>query len=257
MSVTPTNAPSIPESITIQGITYAVKDYPEIQQFIQSVARVEKSKLYSQMDALKSQIQSLSNVEVVSETAQPAIDVKALVEALKDTFVPAATFKETIGDTVKEVVQPILDATKQSQQEELAAYREKLIRENNATCIPDLVKGNTKEELEASLKESIRLRSAYPSPTAPAPQYTGDPALKQQMQSQQPAQSNSPPPTQQPAAPAPQPPTPPTPPAVPNRPAPDAFSRPVTTTRQMSMEEFSKQREALRANLEALYGGQQ
>ena len=34
----------IPESITINGITYLVKETPELQQFIQSVAKVEKSK---------------------------------------------------------------------------------------------------------------------------------------------------------------------------------------------------------------------
>ena len=46
----PQNTPSIPESITINGVTYLVKDTPELQQFIQSIAKVEKSKLYSQME---------------------------------------------------------------------------------------------------------------------------------------------------------------------------------------------------------------
>ena len=33
---------SIPESITINGITYVVRDNPELQKFIQAVSKVEK-----------------------------------------------------------------------------------------------------------------------------------------------------------------------------------------------------------------------
>ena len=54
----------IPESITINGVTYTVKDTPELQQFIQEVAKVEKSKLYTQFENLKSQIANLGKVRV-------------------------------------------------------------------------------------------------------------------------------------------------------------------------------------------------
>lgn len=244
----PQNTPSIPESITINGVTYLVKDTPEIQQFIQSVAKVEKSKLYSQMESLKSQIQNLGNVEVIPNEQ---LNADALIEKLKDTFVTADSLKETLSNTIKEVVQPVLDATQRNEQNELKEYREKLIKENEATCIPELVKGNTKEELDASLQESIRIRSAYPSPSGQqVPQgYQGDPNLQRQAGQEQFKPQNTP--TSQ--AQAPQNPTPQAP-AAPRYPAPDA-SQQGSSPRQMSMAEFAKQRDALKANLEAMYGG--
>ena len=59
----------IPESITINGVTYAVKDTPELQQFIQEVAKVEKSKLYTQFENLKAQIANLGRVKVTVRAA--------------------------------------------------------------------------------------------------------------------------------------------------------------------------------------------
>ena len=44
---------SIPESVTINGITYVVRDTPELQKFMQAVSKVEKNKLYSQFESLK------------------------------------------------------------------------------------------------------------------------------------------------------------------------------------------------------------
>ena len=250
----PQNTPSIPESITINGVTYLVKDTPELQQFIQSIAKVEKSKLYSQMENLRTQIQNLGNVEITPEQ-KTEFDVNALVEKLKDTFVTADSLKENLSNTIKEVVQPVLDATHRNEQNELNEYREKLIRENAATCIPELVKGNTKEELDAALKESIRLRGAYPAPGQnPNPQYNGDPNLQKQAEQQQFQAKPTPTPA---ATPAPQPQNPnpaPQAPAAPRFPAPDA-SQQGNSPRQMSMAEFAKQRDALKANLEAMYGG--
>lgn len=249
----PQNTPSIPESITINGVTYLVKDTPEIQQFIQSVAKVEKSKLYSQMESLKSQIQNLGNVEVIPN--EKSLDIDSLIEKLKGTFVTADSLRETLSNTIKEVVQPVLDATHRNEQNALNEYREKLIKENEATCIPELVKGNTKEELDAALKESIRIRSAYPSPNGQqAPQgYNGDPNLQKQAGQEQFKPQNTPTPQAQNPTPQPQNPTPQAP-AAPRYPAPDA-SQQGSSPRQMSMAEFAKQRDALKANLEAMYGG--
>ena len=247
------NSPSIPESITINGVTYLVKETPELQQFIQSVAKVEKSKLYSQMENLRTQIQNLGNVEVIPEQRN-AFDLDTLVEKLKGTFVTTDSLKETLSDTIKEVVQPVLDATHRNEQNELKEYREKLIRENASTCIPELIKGNTKEELDAALKESIRLRGAYPAPGNQTPQYNGDPNLQKQAEQQQFQAQPTPTPATTPA-PQPQNPNPaPQAPAAPRFLAPDASKQGISP-RQMSMAEFSKQRDALKANLEAMYGG--
>lgn len=252
------NTTNIPESITLNGVTYPVKDTPELQQFIQDVAKVERTKLYSQMESLRNQIQQLNNVQVVPESNQP-FDSKALIAELKNIFVTADTLKETIAASVKEVVQPVLDATKRNEQNELEAYREKLIRENEATCIPDLVSGTTREELDANLKKSIEIRAKY---ATPAPSYKGDPTLQSQANQQTPpagpssqAQGTAPqnPPT--PSAPQTQavPPQPQTP-SVPMRPAPDP-SNGAPNVKQMSMQEFARQREQLEANLRNIYGG--
>jgi len=39
---------TIPESITIGGISYVVRDTPELLKFMQAVAKVEKNKMYTQ-----------------------------------------------------------------------------------------------------------------------------------------------------------------------------------------------------------------
>lgn len=241
------NTISIPESVTIKGVTYLVSETPELQQFIQAVSKVEKSKLYSQFESLKEQIKNLGNVQV-TEDADKQPDIKDLVDSLKSAFVTKDDLKDSLKATVEEVVRPVLEATKKTQEDEIAAYREKLVTENAATCIPELVKGNTKEELDAALKESIRLRAAYPSPGNEQKPYKGDPNI--QKQGSQPGfqaePAMSPTPNGQHQVPA-------APPA-PHRPAADASQEP-TPTKTMPMSEFAKKRDALKQQLEAMYGG--
>lgn len=239
----------IPESITINGVTYTVKDTPELQQFIQEVAKVEKSKLYTQFENLKSQIANLGKVRVTGNN----LDVDTIVEKLKGTFVTKEDFQEMLPGVLKEVVQPVLTATEQNRKNELEQYREKLISENIATCIPELVKGETKEELDASLKESIRLRASYPTPSTAhidPTRHVTDPLIQKQAQemggqpTQTPTPQGAPTPT---AAPTP------IPPAAPRRPSPEVSGP--QNVKQMPMSEFEKQRETLRQQLEAMYGG--
>lgn len=238
----------IPESITINGVTYAIKDTPELQQFIQEVAKVEKSKLYTQFENLKAQIANLGKVRVTGNN----LDVDTIVEKLKGTFVTKEDFQEMLPGVLKEVVQPVLTATEQNRKNELEQYREKLIGENIATCIPELVKGETKEELDASLKESIRIRAAYPTPSTAAidpNKHVTDPLIQKQAQEMvgQPLT-----PTPQ-AAPAPTAAPTSAPPAAPRRPSPEVSGP--QNVKQMPMNEFEKQREALKQQLEAMYGG--
>lgn len=237
----------IPESITIGGVTYLVKDTPELQQFIQQVSKVEKSKLYTQFENLKTQIANLSKVEVTKESGNS--DIETIVEKLRGTFVTKEDFKEMLPNVIKEVVQPVLTATEQNRQNELAQYREKLIQENIAVCIPDLVTGDTKEALDASLKESIRIRSSYPSPSTVGidpNKHVTDPLIEKQMKEQA-AQGNTPTPTVADLQPQN------LPPAAPRRPSPEVSQQ--SNVKQMSMSEFEKQRESLHAQLESMYGG--
>lgn len=239
MPITEHNNVSIPESITLGGVVYSVKDNPELQQFIQAVSRVEKTKLYSQMDTLKQQIAQLGNVQVQPGDNQ----IQSLIDGLKGTFATKEDMKTSIESVVKEVVQPLLNRSEETRQNELAQYREELIKQNQATCIPDLVKGNTKEELDKSLQESIRIRAAYPAPVG-TPTHQAVPA-------------NQPPLPQQPQVPAtpqtPAAPQTPQPPAFPQRQMPEVTGAPNVKT--MSMDEFAKKRESLQQQLESMYGG--
>ena len=239
----------IPESITINGVTYTVKDTPELQQFIQEVAKVEKSKLYTQFENLKAQIANLGKVRVTGGN----LDVDTIVEKLKGTFVTKEDFQEMLPGVLKEVVQPVLTATEQNRKNELEQYREKLISENIATCIPELVKGETKEELDASLKESIRIRAAYPTPSTAAidpTKHVTDPLIQKQLAEMGGQPSQTPTPQVAPAAPTV---SAPVPPAAPRRPSPEVSGP--QNVKQMPMSEFEKQRETLRQELEAMYGG--
>ena len=234
----------IPESIVLGGVTYLVKEHPALQQFIQEVAKVEKSKLYTQYENLKSQIANLQKVEVLGE--EKAFDVDTIVEKLKGTFVTKEDFKEALPNVLKEVVQPMLTATEQQQKDELARYREKLIQDNIATCIPDLVKGETKEELDAALKESIRIRSSYPTPSTAAIEHKPvvDPLIEKQQKELEAAISPTPAAPQAPVV---------APPLAPRRPSPEASG--AQNVKQMTMGEFAKQREAIHEQLQAMYGG--
>ena len=123
----------IPESITINGVTYSVKDTPELQQFIQSVAKVEKAKLYSQFESMKRQIDALGKVQVLPETST----VQEMLEQVKSTL--KEDLRNELPSLLKEVVQPVLTATEQSRLNEIEAFKEKLLKENEGACFPELV----------------------------------------------------------------------------------------------------------------------
>lgn len=235
----------IPESITIGGVTYAVKDTPELQQFIQEVAKVEKSKLYTQFENLKSQIQNLGRTRVENT----GLDTDALVEKLKGTFVTKEDFQTVLPNVIKEVVQPVLNATEENRKNELNEYREKLISENIATCIPDLVKGETKEELDAALQKSIQLRASYPTPSSVRTegQPVKDPLIAKQLEEQGDQITPTPQtPNVQPQQPHP------TIPTIPSRQSPEVSGP--KSVKSMPMAEFEKQRAALLEQLNATYG---
>lgn len=245
----PQNTVSIPESITINGVTYVVKDTPELLNFMQTVAKVEKNKLYSQFETLKEQIAKLGNVQVVGGDDNK-VDIDSIVEKLKGTFVTKQDLQETLKGTVEEVVRPVLQATQKQQEAEIDQYRQKLINDNIATCIPELVQGKTKEELDAALEHSIRLRASYPTPSTAnlGGQKVHDPLVKAQLNVLNGGGTPTPPqPSQKATASAPMP------PATPRRPSPEAGER-GSNVKQMTMSEFANQRENLLRDLQATFG---
>ena len=168
---------------------------------------------------------------------------------MEQKFVTRDDLKETIG----EVIQPVLSATEQQRVNDLNQYRERLIRDNEATCIPELVKGNSKEELEKSLKESIELRAKYNSPVmipGAQQQRVVDPLIAQKMAEMSGAAPAAPAPAPVPATPAPAP--APAMPEVPSRAVPEVSQGP--NFKQMTMDEFQQKREQLLHQLEAEFG---
>lgn len=236
----------IPESITINGVTYSIKETPELQELVKSVSKVEKNKLYSQFQNLKQQIENLNKVQVETNTG---LDINKLVETLRGEFVTKGDLENGIKNAVSEVVQPILQKTELDQKAELSAYREKLISDNIAICIPELVKGETKEQLDATLQDSIKLRASYPSPSSvqSQPTHVVDPLIARQM-----AEANAHNAARNKETPAPQASVGPIP-AIPGYTSREIDGSP-TPTKGMSMGDFAQQRESLKQQLEAMYG---
>ena len=215
---------SIPESITINGITYVVRDTPELQKFIQAVSKVEKNKLYSQFDSIKNQLEDLRKIQVVpdSPNSGSSANIKEIVEAL---------------------IRPVIQNSEEQRKQELDAYRNSIIQAHINECMPELVEGNSKEELDASLQKSIELRRKYPSPSSAAVPHGSkvtDPLIAEQMRQENEKDAPAPSPTPSPA------PTPAPAPTVPRREAPEV-SGPTS--------EFAARREQLEAELRATYGG--
>lgn len=238
----------IPESLILGGVTYAVKDHPELREFISSVAQVEKQKLYSTFESMREQIKELSAV-VVTEKPSAPLDFKEQLQQMKTEIM--SELVPELRSVIAEVVQPVLQHTAEAQKETLASYRDKLIQDNIAVCIPDLVKGDSKEALDASLAESIRLRAAYPSANGlyqtPPPQGPiVDPLIQKQMKELE-LQQQAPEPT------LPSNPSKPRVPSIPKFESPDGSHQ--APIKAMTMEEFAAQRENLLGTLEAEFGG--
>lgn len=229
---------SIPESITIGDTVYNVKDTPALQQLIQAVSKVEKTKLYSRYDDLKKQVDNLQNVKV-----EPS-DTASLLDSLKGVVLTKEDLQEYLPKAITEVVQPLLQATARQNKESLDAYRDKLIKDNLATCIPDLVIGNTKEELDAALAKSIELRAKYPSPSSQGVvtnAQKGEPINTKASSAALTMKAVNP---QNDVLAAP---------SIAMRQSPD-MGEP-TNIKRMSLDEFSKKRNELQRQLASIYGG--
>jgi hypothetical protein len=153
---------TLPKTLTMGGITYAVEDNPELKQFVneiqKTVAQTEKAKLYSQIKALQEEIEILTKTPILTSNEKketPVIDV----EKLKNEIMEGMAEKFTV--LMNNALSPIIEKTKLDQAAEIENYRNKLITENQGKCIPELVVGKTKEELDASLKNSMSIFAKY------------------------------------------------------------------------------------------------
>lgn len=228
---------TIPESITIGGISYVVRDTPELLKFMQAVAKVEKNKMYTQFELLRKQINQLSKTPV----STTPLDATSLIAELKESFVT----KEDLANTVKEALQPVISYNQQTQQETLETFREKLLKENDGKCIPELITGNSKEELLQSLEKSKELYSKYGGGPVGHPQDASpvvDPTLARQAANLAPEDIA---PRYIPPVPAP----------APRVSAPEFTGQSgLENIKSLSPEEFAAKRAELENTLKQLYG---
>lgn len=165
------NKSRLPEFITIGDQQFKVSDTPALVELIAAAQRVEKDKLYSTIEKAKREVQALSNAEVVA-----TVDTDSIREVIKEVLNEyLSPITEKIGE--------IQRVSTQTMAESLEDYRQRLLKENYGKCIPELVKGNTKEEINESLRKSIEILSRHLKPhedTTPV----NDPLIVQQAQQQ-------------------------------------------------------------------------
>lgn len=258
-------------------------DNPElkkhVEESVKASVKTEKDKLYGKNAELKTR-----NTELTKENASLQEKVNELQGQLTTTQTELQTrttdpnaaasakpegegsdldtkIATLVSKEVQKVVGPIAtqldgiaNAFTKQERSGIAEYREKVIAENAGTIIPELVQGNTKEEIDASLLVAKDVRARYPeSSAAPAPAA----AAPAPPQAAAPAAAPGTP-QAAPATPAAQ--APPAAPAVPATPAdrrPSAIQTPndqpnVPNIKNMTMEEFARRRSELESNIKSL-----
>jgi hypothetical protein len=150
--------------LMINGVEVDTDTHPELAQWQRNVVaeahKTEKDKLYTTIDELKKEVKLLKDAPVVTtptptsttnNNQQPAIDVKQLVSDVTESVV--ARINPAIKQ-LHELVEPLKNDSEFMKQASIADYRNKLIFDNQEACIPALVVGNTKAELDEALEKS-------------------------------------------------------------------------------------------------------
>lgn len=138
----------LPRTITLGGIEYSINDTPELNNLLNLVRRdtstVEKAKLYNHIEQMKQKMEVLQNAQIIDPSTGNAIDegkINTLIE----------TKMEGLINQFKGIVQPLVDANNKTEAQTIEQYREKLIRENAGKVVPEMVVGNSVEELDKAL----------------------------------------------------------------------------------------------------------
>lgn len=192
---------AIPETIKIGEQEYKISEHPELVTLLEAARKQEKDKVYKDISGYKDQVKTLkeeldktkSNSETAKitkelEEAQNALkDAQAqkdvlnnkpatnpeedklkkekmeeeLLKKLEDSFEKKLEEKlKTVSGTYEEKISKLENQLKGS---EAASYRDKLLAQYKDQVIPNLVKGNTKEELDAALQEALEVSKDYVS----------------------------------------------------------------------------------------------
>ena len=170
---------------TIGGVEYD-PTHPELKAIISDISAAEKNKIRSTIEAVKATVASLPTEQSLLEEAERRVKEQIPNNTLESQqmnqpTVPTAPVTPTpamqVPEELTQAVKAISDAatlmansSKQQEQQGLQAYREQLLKQNEGLCIPEYVVGNTREQLDASLQQSIKVRASFAPAQTPAPQ---------------------------------------------------------------------------------------
>lgn len=232
-----------PEALTIGGITYRTSDNPDLQAFVSNIiagtAQNEKTKLYAKIELLNSRVaemeasekQIMLALENAKKNNAPAIDYDRIGEIVKSSL---SVIETNLSSKVGNLISPVVASIEKQEVKDLESYRTQLLRENDGKCMPELVSGTTKESIDASMKLSKEMFDKYKPVTATA---TTDAQVQTTATTTQPVVE-----TKEVVTPAPF-----TVPPVTNTPGQGQLP----DIKNMSQDEFAKNREELRAKLAA------
>lgn len=244
---------ALPAFVTIEGKQVRLSEIPELENYQNAlrsqIAAQEKNKLYTTIEELKKQVNDLLK--------KPADTPIVPADVLTDSLTKFATslkqeLLSEMGKQLSDRLAPVEQHSELYRKQALESYRAKLLTENQNACFPELVVGNSQEELDKALIASKELFGKYKPainhmapidklPVASTPQANDAPAPVAQannVQDQSSPQQKVPPTV--PPTPAPQP-----TPAIP--------ADPFASISAMGMEEWEKKRADIKKSLSALY----
>lgn len=182
----------IPSELTIGDQTFKVSETPELQKLITEAQTVIKNQQYSKIESLttkngllEAELSTLKKPSANPSNPTPSasstpqqvqpptnplterISGSQITKEQLDAALPLVgqLFNDTLGKLL-----PAIDALNakvaQLQQKDIQGYRESKIAALGNAVIPELVTGNTIEEIDASIEHSKQVAQRYLTPTA-------------------------------------------------------------------------------------------
>lgn len=202
---------NIPEQITIGETAYSIKATPELMALVktvtQQVQKTEKNKLYDTIETLKTQVATLQKEKEAIQTSSAALPVPTpkplenppstteIRNQLKASDSPITMdevnnllhkkFTEDLPAILQNLLKPVTDELNATKAEQVRLYRNRRLLELGDAVVPELVVGNTPDEVEQSIASSALIRQRYAAvstpvtpvtPVIPVSQFTPPPA---------------------------------------------------------------------------------
>lgn len=144
-----------------------------------------KSELFGQLNQLKKMNQELegklaSMASQHNDNSNTETPVKAETPS---TTTPASTASDSdldakIERALSKAISPVIELIESQKAEKVQSYREQKLREFEGQLIPELVTGNSQEEIDASIEKSRQVFARYATPSAPAQPANGQPSAQ-------------------------------------------------------------------------------